>query len=57
MKRFIALATVMPGSVLAHGAHAPVPDSVHMLNHTAVFLAVGVLVVIGGLALRQLFRS
>lgn len=57
MKRFIALAIVMPGSVLAHGAHAPVPESVHMLNHAPAFLAVGVLVLAGGLALRQLLRS
>lgn len=49
MKRFIVLASVVPGAAVAHGGHAPLPDSLHGLSHggllagaAVVLLAVGV---------------
>ncbi|MEM9474542.1 MAG: hypothetical protein AAGA71_04575 [Pseudomonadota bacterium] len=33
MKRLAIIAAFVPGTVLAHGAHAPVPDAVHGAAH------------------------
>ncbi len=46
MKRLALLSVVLPGAALAHGGHAPVPETVHGLVHTAPLALVGVAAVL-----------
>lgn len=45
MKKLVALIALLPASAMAHGAHAPVPETSHGLVHLAPALAVIVLAV------------
>lgn len=54
MKRIAALIALLPVSAMAHGAHAPVPESSHGLAHLApALLVVAVAVVVARISLRR----
>ncbi|EBA05806.1 hypothetical protein [Sagittula stellata] len=53
MKRIAALIALLPVSAMAHGAHAPVPDSAHGLAHLApALLVIAVAAVVARIAFR-----
>ena len=57
MKRLLILACMMPGTVLAHGAHPPVPEAVHDASHIGPVAGLVLIAIVGGLALRQRLTS
>lgn len=56
MKRFATLGLLAPGTALAHGAHAPVPDAAHGLAHAGPVLVAAVIVLSIGLGLAGRWR-
>ncbi|GFE63753.1 hypothetical protein [Litoreibacter roseus] len=57
MKRLTALAALLPGSALAHGGHAPVPEIAHGLSHVGPFVGLVIIAIAGGVILYQRWLS
>lgn len=57
MKKLLFLTAIVPGGAFAHGVHAPVPEASHGLVHAAPVIGLAVIVIAGGLALRQRYLS
>ena len=56
MKRLATLMTLLPGAALAHGAHAPVPETAHSTAHAAPVLVALLVAATVGLALYARWR-
>ena len=57
MKRLITFAALTPVSALAHGGHAPVPETVHGLTHAGPLFGLAIVTVTGAVVLYQRWRS
>ena len=55
MKRLAILLTALPGAVLAHGAHPPVPETAHGPAHALVLGGLAVVLIV--LALARAWRD
>lgn len=57
MKKLTLILATLPGTLLAHGNHAPLPEPAHGLSHAAPILGVALIAAAVGLALAQRWRS
>lgn len=57
MKRLALITLVTPGAALAHGNHAPVPETVHGLAHTAPIALAAVAAIVLAVGLYRLWRN
>lgn len=57
MKRLATLAVLFPGSLFAHGGHAPMPEPAHAMSHAGPVIGGIVIALAIGLALAQRWRS
>ena len=57
MKKLTLVFATLPGALLAHGGHAPLPEAAHVIAHLGPILGAVVIAGAVGLALAQRWRS
>jgi len=57
MRTLILAASLAPSTLLAHGAHAPVPETVHGVAHSGLHAGLAIVAAAALVALVRRFRS
>jgi len=57
MKKIATLLALLPSMSLAHGGHAPTPESLHAVSHTGPLLGLALICVVLGAVLYQRWAS